>query len=505
MSAKEVDRLHWMRLLAERRATQRQAAEALGLTARHLRRLYAAFQATGAPGLVSKRRGARSNRATPEAMRNEALGIIRTLYPDFGPTLASEKLAELHGLRPSVETLRQWMVADGLWTTRKERRKRVQQPRHRRACLGELIQIDGCDHEWFEDRAPRCTALVYIDDATSRLMELHFARSESTFDYFEATKRYLGAHGKPVAFYSDKASIFRVNAKDPKAGDGFTQFARAMFDLNIDTICANSPAAKGRVERAHQTLQDRLVKELRLRGVRTREAANQYAPEFMADYNRRFARPPLSAHNAHRPMLPTEKLERVFTWQEERRLTQNLTLHYKRVLYLVEPSDYARSAAGRQVVVRETNEGEVTIEYKGVALPARPFAKDARVEQAAIVENKLLDAALIDVRARQTERDKDMFAKKRLTLREEDLLRKNIGQEGLSTRRPGRPTLRELALARQAAEQTKAAGGSGVDQLVAETVARLAMMQRAPAKPGRRRARATQPTGDAGDMVTSSR
>ena len=311
MSAKEVDRLHWMRLLAERRATQRQAAAALGLTPRHLRRLFAVFQASGPVGLTSKRRGARSNRTTPDAMRSQVLGIVRTLYPDFGPTLAAEKLAELHGLTPSIETLRQWMIADGLWATRKERRKRVQQPRHRRACLGELVQIDGCDHEWFEGRAPRCTALVYIDDATGRLMELRFARSESTFDYFEATHSYLRAHGKPVAFYSDKASIFRVNAKDPKAGDGFTQFARAMFDLNIDTICANSPAAKGRVERAHQTLQDRLVKELRLRDISTREAANQYVPEFMADYNRRFAKEPLSAHDAHRPLLPTEKLERV--------------------------------------------------------------------------------------------------------------------------------------------------------------------------------------------------
>jgi hypothetical protein len=473
MSGKEVDRLHWMRLLAEQRTTQRHAADALGLTARHLRRLYAAFQAAGAPGLVSKRRGKRSNRAAPNAMRDQVVGIVRTLYADFGPTLACEKLAELHGLRPSVETLRQWMIADGLWTTRKERRKRVQQPRHRRACLGELIQIDGCDHDWFEDRAPRCTALVYIDDATGRLMELYFARSESTFDYFEATQRYLRAHGKPVAFYSDKASIFRVNAKDPKAGDGFTQFARAMFDLNIDTICANTPAAKGRVERAHQTLQDRLVKEFRLRAIQTREAANAYAPEFMVDYNRRFARSPLSAHNAHRPMLPTEKLERVFTWQEERRLTQNLTLHYKRVLYLVEPNEYARSAAGHQVLVRESHGGEVTIEYKDVALSARAFAKDARVAQAAIVDNKLLSAALLEARTRQTERDTETLAKKRLTLREEDLMRTSMGVEPLSTRRPGRPTLRELALARQAAE-AEAAGGSVVDQLVAETVDRLA-------------------------------
>jgi hypothetical protein len=478
MSAKEVDRLHWMRLLAEGRTTQRQAAEALGLTARHLRRLYAAFQASGAPGLVSKRRGKRSNRAAPDAMRDQVVGIVRTMYADFGPTLACEKLAELHGLRTSVETVRKWMIAEGLWTTRKERRKRVQQPRYRRACLGELVQIDGCDHEWFEDRAPRCTALVYIDDATGRLMALHFARSESTFAYFEATHGYLRTHGKPVAFYSDKASIFRVNARDPKAGDGFTQFGRAMFDLNIETICANTPAAKGRVERAHQTLQDRLVKELRLRGVTTREAANLYAPEFMADYNRRFARQPANAHDAHRALLPSEKLERVFTWQEERRLTMNLTLHYKRVMYLVEPSEAAQSAAGRQVLVRETTDGVISIEHKGVALPARAFPKDGRVDQAAIVENKVLAAALMDVQRRQQESMTETLAKRKLTLRDEDLLRKSMGDAGLAARRPGRPTIREQALARQAAEQTRkaAASGSVIDHLVAQTVQRLAAM-----------------------------
>ena len=153
------------------------------------------------------------------------------------------------------------------WTTRRERKKRNQQPRRRRACLGELVQIDGCLHHWFEDRGPQCTALVYVDDATGRLMELRLVRSESIFDYFESTRSYLWRHGQPLAFYSDKAAIFRVNAKDPRAGDGYTQFGRAMFDLNIDVICANSPATKGRVERAHQLLQDCLVKKFRLRKV----------------------------------------------------------------------------------------------------------------------------------------------------------------------------------------------------------------------------------------------
>ena len=345
MSDKELDRLRVLERVISGALTQRAAAEMLGLTARQVRRLERAYQTLGADALASKRRGKPSNRKLAPAFREHVLELVRTRYADFGPTLASEKLREHHGAAVSVETLRKWMTEAGLWHSRMERRRRPQQPRHRRECLGELVQIDGCDHEWFEERGPRCTLLVYVDDAMSRLMHLQFVRCESTFDYFDATEQYLGMHGKPVAFYSDKAAVFRVNAKDPSAGDGHTQFGRAMSELNIDVICANSPAAKGRVERAHQTLQDRLVKELRLRGISNREAANAYAPEFIATYNRRFARAPRNPHDAHRPVGGHIDLERVFTWQEQRRLTGNLTLHYKRVMYVVDPDcDAAKMA-----------------------------------------------------------------------------------------------------------------------------------------------------------------
>jgi hypothetical protein len=230
------------------------------------------------------------------------------------------------------------MLADGIWTTRRERASRAYQPRHRRACLGELVQIDGCLRHWFEGRGPQCTALVFVDDATGRLMELRFARSESTFDYFEATRTYLQRHGKPVAFYSDKHSIFRVNAKDPKAGDGYTQFGRAMGDLNIDIICANSAPAKGRVERAHQTLQETLgeaglpvrrgvgrptIRELAVRRIAaeaavaasTAAATGSPVDQLIAQTVARLAMPPFraAAHppkkrarrsSAHRPELP---------------------------------------------------------------------------------------------------------------------------------------------------------------------------------------------------------
>jgi transposase len=435
MNPTELERLALMRRIAERRTTQREAATQLGLTVRQVERLYAAFKRDGAAGLMSKKRGAPSNRKLDGAYREMVLGIVRERYADFGPTLACEKLVELHGLSPSVETLRKWMLDDGLWVTRRQRRKRVQQPRRRRECLGELVQIDGSDHEWFEDRGPRCTLLVYVDDATGRLMELRFARSESTFDYFTATRSYLERHGKPVAFYSDKASIFRVNAKDPKGGEGFTQFGRAMYDLNIDVICANTAAAKGRVERANQTLQDRLVKEMRLRGVSDRDTANAFAPEFLRAYNARFARAPRNPHDAHRPLLPHEHLSSVFTLQESRRLTQNLTLHYKRVLYLVQPSPEAEKARGQRVMVSEAADGSVHIAHDGKELEARAFPKDARVDQGAVVSNKYLAGALEDIQRRQVARDEATLATRRLTLRDEDLLRRRMGREGLTTRR----------------------------------------------------------------------
>ena len=189
------------------------------------------------------------------------MALVRERYADFGPTLACEKLWECHGIGLAKETVRRWMRDAGLWIPRAQRPPKIYQPRARRACFGELVQIDGSEHAWFEGRGPVCTLLVYIDDATSRLMALHFTASESTFSYFEATRAYLERYGKPVALYSDKASVFRPTTK----GDaGVTHFARAMYELNIDTFCANSSPAKGRVERAHLTLQDRLVKELRL-------------------------------------------------------------------------------------------------------------------------------------------------------------------------------------------------------------------------------------------------
>ena len=296
MSHTELERLEVIQRVRERRLRQEEVARMLGLGVRQVQRLCAAYRDQGAAGLVSGKRGRRSNRRLPDELQHRAMELVRARYADFGPTLAAEKLSEFHDLTVSRETLRKWMVEAEIWVPRKQRR-RVQQPRRRRPCRGELVQIDGSEHAWFEERGPRCTLIVFIDDATSELMELRFAESESTFAYFEALHAYLGRYGKPVALYSDKASVFRPTRQQPK---GVSQFGRALSELNIDILCANTPAAKGRVERANLTLQDRLVKEMRLRGLSTLEAGNAFLEEYRRAHNTRFAVAAASEHDAHR-------------------------------------------------------------------------------------------------------------------------------------------------------------------------------------------------------------
>jgi hypothetical protein len=312
-----------------------------------------------------------------------------------------EKLVERHGLRVGVETLRQWMMADGLWIDRRHRLPSPHQPRRRRECLGELVQIDGSEHAWFEDRGETCTLLAFVDDATSRLMQLRFVASESAFDYFRATRDYLETHGKPVAFYSDKHSIFRVNSKDAAGGDGVTQFGRALSELNIDIICANSPQAKGRVERAFGTLQDRLVKELRLAVISTIAAANAWLPGFIITHNGRFGRVPANAKDLHRKLTPADDLDEILAWREERTVTHNLTLHYDRMMILLDPTPLTRGLARKKVDIVNYADGRFAVQYEGTLLPYRVFDKIQTVDPGTIVENKRLGAALALIKEQQ--------------------------------------------------------------------------------------------------------
>ena len=376
------------------------AATLLGLKRRQVFRLLERLRSEGAPGVVSRKRGRPSNRRHSDAVREQIVTIVREHYSDFGPTLAREYLIERHGITVACETLRQLMIKAGMWKDREARRPRPYQPRYRRDCRGELIQLDGSKHWWFEDRGPQCTLLVFIDDATSELMQLKMVESESTFAYMEATREYIERHGKPVAFYSDKHSVFRNNTASAK-GDGMTHFGRALEALNIEIICAHSPQAKGRVERANGTLQDRLVKAMRLEGISTIAEANAFLPGYMARHNARFAKPPFDPRDVHRPLALHDDLRAEMVWREQRTVTAALTLHYNKALFILDPTEISRPLVGKRVEVCEYPDGRLEIRHGEHALPYRMFDKIGQVNQAAIVDNKHLDAALAMARAMQ--------------------------------------------------------------------------------------------------------
>lgn len=407
MSDRESERLSVLTEVRSGRLRVSDACPLLGLRRRQVFRLLARVALDGAGGVVSRRRGKPGNHRLAAAHRALALSLVREHYGDFGPTLAAEMLAERHGCVVSRETLRQWMVADGLWTARRRRHRTVHQPRRRRDCMGELVQIDGSEHAWFEDRGGKCTLLAFIDDATSRALHLRFVPSESTFEYFGSVRIYLTTHGKPVAFYSDKHGIFRVNRGE---GSGrLTQFGRAMAELNIGAICANSPQAKGRVERAFGTLQDRLVKAMRLAGVCTMEAANAWLPGFAADYNHRFGHAPASAKDLHRPLEAADDLDAILVYREWRTVTHSLALAWKGGLLLLEPTPFARGLARQKVEVVEHLDGRLTVRSGAASLafttilPA-PFTRHAAPDATGAldsVDSKHLTPVLAALREQQ--------------------------------------------------------------------------------------------------------
>jgi transposase len=401
MSERDLKRIEVLSDVRSGRRTVAAAAAVLGVSERQAYRLLARYEEDGGSGLIHKARGRTSNRSRNEGVRKYAVELVRTKYADFGPTLATEVLLEKHDLRVGRETLRRWLIADGLWLSRQQRRT-FHQPRLRRESYGELIQIDGSEHRWFEDRADPCTLLVFIDDATGKLMQLRFVPSESTDSYFEVLRGYLTTHGCPVAFYSDKHSVFRVLRHDAKGGQGMTQFGRALAELNIEILCANSSQAKGRVERANRTLQDRLVKELRLAGISEIDTANTFLPDFVERFNEKFAIPAAKPNDLHRPLnVAPSRLSDILCHREQRYVGQQLTFHYDRKQIILERNEISENLAGKYVEVYDYIDRPLEVRWNGVSLPYRVFSKDQRVNHTAIVENKRLGHALALVKAAQ--------------------------------------------------------------------------------------------------------
>ena len=376
MSTVERERSHLVRQTQEKRLSQRQASERLGIGVRQFKRLVHSWKRQGDAGLVSRQRGRASNNRLAPRERERIAALLRDKYPDFGPTLAVEKLHEREGIVVSAETVRQMQIDMDLWRPKKRRQKRVFQLRERRPRFGELIQIDGSPHAWFEDRGPRCTLIVFIDDATNRLTALRFAPSETTRAYLEALRSHVLAHGSPLAFYSDRHGIFRVNAKDAASGDGKTEFGRVAERLAIEPIHALTPQAKGRVERANQTLQDRLVKEMRLRGIATMAEAEAYLPEFMVAWNRKFAVDPRDAASAHRPWAGSAAdLDAVLARREERVLSKALTFRAGGSMYCVKTSGSGTALRGARVMLHHYMDGSMRVHYKDRVLACTAYKK----------------------------------------------------------------------------------------------------------------------------------
>jgi hypothetical protein len=376
MSQRERDRLKVMSVVLEGRRTQVEASRLLGLCVRQVRRLERRIELEGDLGVVHRQRGRASHRAKGVQMRGAVLAAYRREFIGFGPTMACEKLEAL-GFSMDHETLRRWLRAEGLWE-RQRKRDPHRQRRERRECLGELVQADGSHHDWLEGRGPWMVLVVMIDDATSKTMA-RFYPAETTEAYMDLLRRYLRKRGRMTAMYVDRDSIFRAQNHDPyDPQPTLTQFKRALCELEIDLILANTPQAKGRVERFNKTAQDRLVKELRLAGARTMEQANEVLEKvFLAWFNRRCVVDAVSPNNAHRPVHPSMSLAAILSIQDKRHVANDYTIRLDNEIYQLLPPALSGLRGGRVTVERRLD-GSLHLRFNGHYLkykalgPAKP-------------------------------------------------------------------------------------------------------------------------------------
>ena len=363
MSVKELRRVHVIRHALERKITQGQAGKALGLTARHIRRLLQRVEQEGDKGLAHRGRGKFSNRRMPEQVKAKVLGLYARRYADFGPTLAAEKLAEHHGITLSDETLRLWLREQGVdHFTRRTRPHRAW--RERKPHVGELVQLDGSHHDWFEGRGPRCVLMAYIDDASSRV-SARFYDYEGTIPAMDSFQRYVTRYGIPLAVYADRHTTYQSPAKptveEQLAGaEPTSQFGRALGELGVELIPAYSPQAKGRIERLFHTFQDRVIKEMRLAEVSTLEEANRFLAGYLPIYNQRFSVQPAQTIDLHRPRPAGRALDHILCLKTTRCLRKDFTIAHQGGLYQIH--DTLRAT---HVQVEDQIDGTRRITHKG--------------------------------------------------------------------------------------------------------------------------------------------
>jgi len=372
MSNREIDKLKVIYNTLEGRFKQAEAAQILSITDRQVRRLCAKVRKEGNRGIIHGLKGRPSNHQMADGLIDKAMGHVKLHYRDFGPTFANEQLLENHSIRISTNTLRKAMLGEGLYVVK------CYQPKHRkwrerRPCVGMLVQLDGSEHAWFEERGPKCALLIFIDDATSRILYGRFITVEDTLNLMTCAKAYLKLHGRPIAFYVDKDSIYKVNKQatveeELRDETPLSQFTRAMGELGVQMIFANSPQAKGRVERGFRTHQDRLVKELRLAGISDMEAANRFLGTYIQKHNAKFAVAPASRGDAHRELLRTHKLEGILCTKLNRTVANDYTLRCRNKFLQLDAEQAVRVRPGAAVAVEERLDGSLHLKLKGAYL-----------------------------------------------------------------------------------------------------------------------------------------
>ena len=402
MNVKEAGRLAVVRQVLDGQIRQAQAAQKLGLSVRQLKRLCRQVREQGDTGLICKRRGQRSNRKIDDAVRQEVLELVRQSYSDFGPELAREHLAAQHGFPHSTETLRGWMIQAGLWRAKKRREARVHSPRERRACLGELVQIDGSHHDWFEARAPKCCLIAFIDDATARVLGARFEATETTQGYLSVLERYVVEHGAPLALYSDRHSIFtKHDDEDPKP----TQFERALLQLDIESICARSPQAKGRVERLFQTLQDRMCKAMRLAGISSMEQANAWLADYLGKHNARFAVPARQAVDMHRRWQGSaHDLACICALHHQRQLSAQGSCRFEGAILQIHANQPRAPKASATVDIVQFADGRLQLSWRGQMLKHRAYRLHEHLGRGKAADDKTIGARVDAIKQKEQRR-----------------------------------------------------------------------------------------------------
>lgn len=365
MSVKEINQVSVFEQLVSRDIKQRHASKMLDLSLRQIQRKLRVYRQDGPASLAHKSRGRPSNHRLPSSFTAKAIHLVKDKYADFGPTLASEKLAELHQLDIHPDTLRKAMIKAGVWQ-RRQKRKKYWQRRERKACLGEMVQFDGSHHAWFEDRAPQCCLLAFIDDATNNVFG-QFAKSESTITAMRLTKSYLRRYGRPLAIYADRGKVVKVNQNNPD-DEFMTQYRRAMEEeLKVKIIFALSPQAKGRVERLFGTFQDRLIKEMRLADISSMAEGNEFLAQYLPVYNQRFSVAPKEKANLHRS-IKGYKLDNILCVKQTRKLKNDYTIAYHNQWFQLSKQQPAHIYPGDTITVREHMDESVSLAIRGIKL-----------------------------------------------------------------------------------------------------------------------------------------